>query len=98
MHITDYNKLFEMNKELFKTLRDDPYNQYLDSDLEDTKYEMKNNLQFVQEKSINIHSKSDFFKLNSQDSNCNETKNTVLKKLDLKLSDWEKKPAKCKIV
>lgn len=37
MHITDYNRLFEMNKELFKTMRDDPYSKFIDSDIEDSK-------------------------------------------------------------
>lgn len=60
---------------------------------------MKNNLQFVHENTIHINSKSDFFKLNSQNNSNNvdgeKNENSELK---IKLSDWEKKPAKCRIV
>lgn len=57
-----------MNKKLFQELRVDDDNEEEDlarSDSENEKYEIKNTLQFVQEQSVNFHSKSNFFKLNS---------------------------------
>lgn len=56
-----------MNKKLFQELRvdDDNEEDLARSDSENEKYEIKNTLQFVQEQSVNFHSKSNFFKLNS---------------------------------
>lgn len=53
MQITDYNRLFELNKKLFQELKEETDEEGEKSDNEDMKYEMKNNLQFVQENAVN---------------------------------------------
>jgi len=62
------------------------------TDTEDLKYELKNNLQFVQENGSNFLSQSNFYKnsvVENQEANPNNESN---------LSNWEKKPAKCKMM
>jgi len=57
---------------------------------------VKNNVQFVQETGVNYISQSNFFKNNANSNINSDDRND--RNDDHALSNWEKKPAKCKMM